>query len=661
MSLRGPSSSSPASAGGSGDRYALIWVCALAFLATSSVTRLGLWLFTPAVDAPGVADAPQIFAVGLLYDLSFLVLANLPCALVLWLIPQRVWKLKAFRWASELAVFTGLYVLGFIVVAEFVFWEEFGARFNFISVDYLIYRQEVMANLWESYPLVRMLGAILLAALAAFAVLRGRLQRAFDSEQSLRGRSGRFGLISLAAALVVAAVSQGPRESLENAYARELASSGPYQFFAAFRNNELDYRSFYPLVANSAAASELHRLLSSPAARPIDPDPMGIYRGIDNPGPERRYNIMMIMVESLSARYLGRFGNPRGLTPNLDALAENSLFFSDFYATGTRTTRGLEAVTLSIPPTPGRSIVKRIGRETGFWSLGNVLREKGYDTRFIYGGRGYFDNMNAFFGGNGYAVMDQSSVAESKIGFSNAWGMADEYLFDLALEAADAASAEQKPFFFHVMTTSNHRPYTYPDGRVSIPSGTGRSGAVMYTDWAIGRLLQEARGHPWFDDTVFVIVADHCASSAGRESLPLERYHIPMWIYAPKLVAPREYDRIASQIDVAPTLLGLLNMDYLSSAFGENLLEGSTLERALVGNYQYLGYLQDERLTILEPRQRLERVDYGIETRPTTQRVPLDLALLRAQSYYQEASWVYGHALNGWDRGHRLAETHPGS
>ena len=248
--------------------------------------------------------------------------------------------------------------------------------------------------------------------------------------------------------------------------------------------------------------------------------------------------------------------------------------------------------------------------------------------------------------------MDQSSVADEAIEFSNAWGMADEDLYDIALSAADSAEQSGKPFFFHVMTTSNHRPYTYPEGKIAIPSGTGRQGAVMYTDYAIGRLLDEARMHSWFDHTLFVIVADHCAGSAGKESLPVERYHIPMWVYGPGLVEPGEVQALASQIDIAPTLLGLLNMDYVSSAFGGDLLQGHPNERALIGNYQYLGMLEDDRLTVLEPQQKVEQFSY-------TQRetVPLTAAvhgpdLLRTQSYYQEAAWVYGHRLNDWSRHH---------
>jgi len=128
-------------------------------------------------------------------------------------------------------------------------------------------------------------------------------------------------------------------------------------------------------------------------------------------------NIVLVTVESLSAKYLGSFGDKRGLTPNLDELRQQSLFFSRFYATGTRTDRGLEAVTLSIPPTPGRSIVKRIGRETGYASLGQQLAARSYDSVFLYGGRGYFDNMNAFFSSNGYRIVDQGSVPEGQISF----------------------------------------------------------------------------------------------------------------------------------------------------------------------------------------------------------------------------------------------------
>jgi phosphoglycerol transferase MdoB-like AlkP superfamily enzyme len=258
--------------------------------------------------------------------------------------------------------------------------------------------------------------------------------------------------------------------------------------------------------------------------------------------------------------------------------------------------------------------------------------------------------MTAFFSGNGYGVIDQSSVPDGQIEFSNAWGMSDEDLYRQTLAAADRAAASGKPFFFHLMTTSNHRPYTYPEGRVSIASGSGREGAVMYTDYAIGELLRQAREKPWFDDTLFVIVADHCAGSAGKEDLPLDRYHIPMWIYSPRHIESREDDSLVSQIDVAPTLLGLLNVDYLSMAFGTDMLAEGHPDRALIGNYEYLGYFDGRDLTILQPRQRIERYRY---TEAGAEKVPVEndgegAELVRA--YYQTAAQTYKDGLNQWAR-----------
>jgi phosphoglycerol transferase MdoB-like AlkP superfamily enzyme len=346
---------------------------------------------------------------------------------------------------------------------------------------------------------------------------------------------------------------------------------------------------------------------------------------------------------------MGSNGDDRNLTPNLDALRKQSLYFNNFYATGTRTDRGLEAITLAIPPTPGRSIVKRVGRESGFASLGQQLGAVGYDSVFVYGGRGYFDNMNAFFSGNGYRVVDQSSVDESEIHFKNAWGMADEDLYKQTLKLADADYAKQQPFLLQLMTTSNHRPYTYPDNRIEIKSGNGRDGAVKYTDYAIGQFLDQARKKPWFDDTIFVFVADHTAGSAGKEDLPISNYQIPLFIYAPKLVDARETAQLASQIDLAPTLLGLLNLDYESTFFGRNLLQDNPLPpRVVVGNYQHLGLFDGKDLAILSPRQGLRRHDEALTESRESRATASDPLITRAITYYQTASYGFKQQLLGW-------------
>lgn len=621
------------------------------WLGTFVLTRSALLVAHWQEATAGPLDILRIYAEGAIYDLAYLAFAAVPLALYLALCPRKIWASRWHRLGLRLLLVLSLYAMLFTAVAEWLFWDEFGVRFNFIAVDYLVYSDEVIHNIMESYPLFTLLGLLAALALALGLALQRPVSRALAAPSlpwrgSLATLAGVAGL-ALAAALVVG--QDFPRGSGGNAYQRELASNGPFQFFAAFRNNELDYPQFYATLPDAEIGSRLRREVAEPNARFLGKDPLDIRRAIDNPGQPRHLNVVLVTIESLSAKYLGSFGDARGLTPNLDKLRKHSLTFTNFYATGTRTTRGLEAITLSVPPTPGRSIVKRIGRESGFASLGQQLGAQGYDSVFLYGGRGYFDNMSAFFGGNGYRVVDQSSADEADIHFKNAWGMADEDLYALAMREADADHAAGKPFLLQLLTTSNHRPYTYPDGRIDIPSGEGREGAVKYTDYAIGQFLDKARRKPWFKDTLFVFVADHTAGSAGSQDLPVANYHIPLFVYAPGLIEPREFTGLASQIDLAPTLLGLLNMDYVSTFFGRNLLrEDAAPGRALIGNYQHLGLFDGRDLAILSPRLQVRRHDEALRSSRESEAPLSDPLVQRDIAYYQGASYNYRQGLLSW-------------
>lgn len=555
--------------------------------------------------------ALEVFVIGLLYDLAFLAYVGLALGILLFSLPWHWRTHHRFRLGLRAFLTVSIFAMLFVAAAEWLFWEEFGCRFNFIAVDYLIYSKEVFDNILQSYPVFTILGLIGVLALAASALNRPVLQAVHTAPAAARKDSIKL-LIALLLITIAAMVSFDQAfigTNSSNPYLRELTRNGPYQFFAAFRNNEIDYTQFYATIAESEAADLLRHELAAPNAHFLTPEGLDIRRRIDNPGDIRHLNVILVTIESLSAKYLGSFGDSRGLTPNLDKLRSQSLFFNNIYATGTRTDRGLEAITLSIPPTPGRSILKRIGRESGYASLGYQLQRQGYDTVFIYGGRGYFDNMNAFFSGNGYRIVDQNSVGKGEIQFENAWGMSDEDLYAQTIKQADIDHASGKPFFFQLMTTSNHRPYTYPEGRIDIPSGSGREGAVKYTDYAIGGFLDAASKKPWFDQTIFVFVADHNAGSAGKQDIPPENYRIPLLIYSPAHILPDEVRTLASQIDLAPTLLGLLRFDYISSFFGRDLLIGNQRGRALVGNYQHLGLFDGENLAILSPRRQVRYVD----------------------------------------------------
>lgn len=624
-------------------RYRLILIYALLNLAAFSLLR-GILLISALGDVPhAFSGIAWIFGVGFLYDIVFNIYFSLFFAFVLLVAPNWFYTGKGFRYATGFFYFLFIGGLYFVMLAEWLFFEEFGARFNFIAVDYLIYSREVVNNILESYPVGLLLAVIGLVAAATLYGLRNHLQSALAITEPFSQRVAiTAGLVVLALASY-AGVDQQLREFPENNFVKELASNGPYQFVAAFRNNRLDY-SLYRQGSDPVLSALLkHQVGKQPEAEPL----YDISRPVTQDGSEKRLNVILVSVESLSAKFFERFGNQKHITPFMDQWFKQGLLFTRFYATGTRTDRGLEAITLSVPPTPGRSIVKRPDN-AGYYSLGKVFRDKGYDVAFLYGGIGFFDNMNAFFSGNGYDIVDQTDFNKnSEMTFQNAWGVCDEDLYRKAVQTANRSYAEKKPFFFHLMTTSNHRPYTYPDGKIDIPPGTGRAGAVKYTDYAMGRFLALAKAEPWFDDTVFVVVADHCASSAGKIGLPIEKYHIPMFIYAPKYIAPGEVNKIASQIDLAPTLLSLLHFRYESWFFGQNILANNFVERALIGNYQKLGFYKNNELVILSPGRKVERIKDPYHNEGNIEAVTeLTQPVMEAMSWYQGGDYILKHGLN---------------
>lgn len=369
-------------------------------------------------------------------------------------------------------------------------------------------------------------------------------------------------------------------------------------------------------------------------------------------------NVVFILVESLSANFMKAFGNANNITPFLDSLAQKTLFFSNLQATGTRTVRGMEAVTLCIPPTPGQSIVKRPDN-ANLYTISNVFAAKGYARNFFYGGDGYFDNMNAYFGGNGFTIYDRgrgsilddaikttrNNIADNEVTFENAWGICDGDLFDKMLHVADEKFRNHERFFNFVMTTSNHRPYTYPAHAIDIPSGTGREGAVKYTDYALRKMFEKAKHKPWFTQTVFVIVADHCASSAGKDEIDVANYHIPALIANLPEAMNRKIDVQCSQIDLFPTLFALMGWNYDSDFFGSDVLDPAFEPRAFIGTYRKLALMKKDRLIVLSDQKKQKAYRWSPADNALLPQ-PIDATLLdQTIAWYQTADYLFSNRL----------------
>lgn len=548
---------------------------------------------------------------------------------------------KGFRtyWTTVwFALFITFYV-GAIVfngLSEYFFWNEFGVRYNFIAVDYLVYTNEVVGNIMESYPVIPMLlGIIVVTLLLTWYLFRRDLARA----PLLNG--WRWKAIvgpAYIAALLIAVWLLGFNTRFQNSpnvYVNELQANGLYKFYDAFVKNELDFNRFYITRPEAEAEAFVHGVYGSTADN---------RHTVGSDEPEVHRNIVLVTIESMSASFMERFGNTRQLTPVLDSIYKEGLAFDRVFATGNRTVRGLEAVTLSLPPCPGQSIIKR-PNNGGMHSIGALLRDKGYNVTYFYGGNSYFDNMETFFSGNGYDIVDQRQYAPEEITFANVWGVCDEDAYRKVVRTLNERAAEERPFFAHVMTVSNHRPFTYPAGKIRIPHDSkSREGGVLYTDYALGQFLAEAARQPWFENTVFLITADHCASSAGRTEIPLNKYHIPAVIFAPGFVAPQCVEGVVSQIDLMPTLLSLLGMRYDSHFFGRSVLDEAYVNRAFIATYQDLGYLENDTFTILSPVRRFEQYRLNPSAENPYQIEPIghtDSAHLDRAIYYYQTSGAW--------------------
>ncbi|MCC9043252.1 sulfatase-like hydrolase/transferase [Myroides sp. M-43] len=522
-------------------------------------------------------------------------------------LPKKRQLIRKFNYAFVIFLFTLILLQN--TISEYFFWNEFGVRYNFIAVDYLVYTNEVIGNIIESYPVIPLFIGILITTLIITYFIYKKTVHAVVNIVPLRRK-----IIYTVAYLFIVGFSLAFANKImapinkNNLFSEELESNGVYKFYQAFNNSVIDYFKFYKTLPNQEVVENIKQFY--PSYKGED----SLLRSIQTDSTPNKKNVVLISIESLSADYMSFFGNEKELTPFLDSLANKSLFFPNTFATGNRTVRGLEAITMCIPPSPGESVVKRQDNKNKF-TTGSVFAKNGYTVKYLYGGDAYFDNMKNFFEGNNYNIVDKANFTSEQITFENIWGVADGDMANKAIEVMNEEYASGQPFFNHIMTVSNHRPFTFPEGVINTSDlDDGRDKGVRYTDYAIKQFFKLAKRQPWYNNTIFVILSDHCASSAGKTELPLDKYRIPAMIFTPSGLEPIQFEKMISQIDVMPTLLSILNINYDSKFFGTNVLDPNYIPRAFIATYQDLGYIRDNTLTILSPNQKVKQYTFENNT-----------------------------------------------
>lgn len=606
-----------------GGRYVpMIWLGTF-YLVIATLLRLVLFTVFGATGHVSVLHLPAILGLGAVNDFLLLPYLLLPFSLYLLIVPQRIYSSRFSRLA--MIALMGLLVFGllYLCAVEYFFFEEFDARFNLVAVDYLIYPHEVLVNIWESYPVGRVISFMVALSALLMLFVWPVIRRSMVVKTRFGQRLRIFLLHVALVVLVFFGFSTHSFSLFANRVTNELTANGISSFFLAFRTNQLDYDQFYRTDDSEKMFSLLRQQLGAGGGQFVSDDLRDIKRRFaGRSNGLGKLNVVVIVEESLGCEHMSACGQgldidgalaqaPIKWTPFFNDLVRQGLFFNRAYATGTRTVRGLEAISASFPPIPSESVIKRPGGDN-IATWGKVMRDNGYHSSFLYGGYGQFDNMNAYFSGNGFAISDRTDIEDPV--FSNIWGVSDEDLFHHAQQYYDRLADQNKPFFSIIMTTSNHSPYTFPPGIAGIPAtGGGRNVGVFYADYALRDFFTEAPKHEWYKNTLFVVVADHGARVYGEAQVPLPSYEIPLLIFAPGHLTPRQITTPISQMDIAPTVLGLLGLPYEAPFFGQDVLAHDRPPATLLFNHNHdVALFQKDKLVVLGLLNEVNSYDYKL-------------------------------------------------
>lgn len=590
--------------------FLVIFILGLALL---SLSRLGLVLW----QSDRVLAAEQwylMFVNGLRIDITTMVYVTL--------IPFIALNLTALAdrlhpWGHALArywFFACLTVLLYMELMTPNFISEYTLRPNQLFIDYLIYPREVLAMLWEGYKLeIFLILSLTLAFATGFWRFCGRTLQTFERQ---RWHAHLLILLLGVPVLALAARSTLGHRPINPAMVafsadpllNQLTLNSAYSVAFTLYSRSKSEKQAADLYGRMEEAEIVQRVGAAMATPPA-PQQAGTHtlHTLEplHTGPRR--NIVILLQESLGARFVGKLGGAPGLTPSLDRLMDQGWVFTRFFATGTRSVRGIEAVTTGFVPGPAEAVVKLPRSQHDFFTIFSALRAQGYHTQFIYGGEAHFDNMRSFFLGNGVQeVVDLPKFKHRA--FVGSWGASDEDLYQQAHDEFLKLHQQGRPFVSLVFTSTNHTPFEFPDGRIAIAPGTEkqtRENAIRFSDWALGEFFSKAQASPYWANTVFMVVADHDARIYENDLMPIRSFHIPALILGGG-IAPRRDDQIASSLDVVPTLLSQAGVRAQIPTVGRDLgrpLGHAGQARAMMQFDQHFGYLVQDQLVVLQPQK----------------------------------------------------------
>lgn len=521
----------------------------------------------------------------------------------------------------------GLAFFIFMELATPGFILQYDVRPNRLFVEYLKYPQEVFAMLWHGFKL-QLVGGL------SVTVLLIVLATHWLKKSAQNVGTGSLLIKLMTWPLILMLVIVGMRSTLGHrpanpaffsitgdALVNSLVINSSYSVLFSIYNLKHEARSS-EIYGKLSTKKMLDNVLNWPWLKSYsfdNPEYPSVHKQQSVIKRDKPLNLVIVLEESLGATFVESLGGVAA-TPELEKLKEEGWWFEQLYATGTRSVRGIEAVVSGFMPTPAQSVVKLSLSQKGFTTLGSILSSQGFHTEFIYGGEAHFDNMRSFFTGNGFSdIIDINDIKNPA--FVGSWGASDEDLLNHAHQHLMKLHHQQQPFFSVIFSSSNHEPFEFPDGRISLYEEPKNrvNNAVKYADYALGQFFAQAKKSDYWQDTVFLIVADHDNRVYGANLVPVEKFHIPGLILGAD-IHPDKITSVASQVDLAPTLLSLIGVSSNHPMLGRDFVLDKT--SALLQFNEYFALLEDNfsaersasnplgNLTILRPDQAPLRAEY---------------------------------------------------
>lgn len=623
------------------------------FLILFALARaLLLWRNADLVGAIPPRDIALAFGIGFRFDLIMACYALAPVVLAM-LLPA---GLAQRRWCNIwLALCALLY--SFLAALELDFYHEFHARLNSMVFQYIKEDPKtVVSMLWYGFPVLRyfaLCGGLTVLAVYAIA----RIDHATRWPQLRAANYGRRLAVALLLIFVTAAAVRGTFRSgpplrwadaykTPHLFTNHLALNGAFTLMKAAQQELFDDRNnpWLKQMPAAAALALVRKYWVAPQESLLQPQTLPLYRRFTAPAnkPASPFrNVVLIIDESFSAQRTGIFGNTQNITPRFDALAREGLLFDHFFSQGTHTHQGMFATMACFPNLPFYEyLMKQPEGANNFSGLTKVLAERNYQSLYVYNGDFAWDNQYGFFRAqNMQRFIGRHDFVNPRFS-DRTWGVSDEDMFDRGFEEIAQLQDGGKPYFAVLQTLSNHAPYALPPQLPIEPvlvngQRDEHLTAMRYNDYALGAFFDrikkvdriKKRGN--FDDTLFVFLGDHGFGGGDQVTdIDLWRFHVPLLIWGKGIQQQYGAERsvVGSQVDVVPTIMGILGGDYEHHCWGRDLLALAPDDRgrAIIkpsGSDYTTAIIDGDTIMVVPPNASPRLYEYS--TRPHLQATPI--------------------------------------